>query len=116
MHFTSRMNVLFCKNSHDIMDRVTNIAWKTIGGTSLGGFAYEYEAVGRIVSRSYAHGDPSQSSQKTYSYDDLARFASDGGVTYTYDAAANATLSAQFARRRCSCAEKGNPPSDRDLS
>ena len=77
------------------MDRVTNIAWKTTGGISLGGFAYEYDAAGRIVSRSHALGDPSQSSQisqssqTNYAYDDLDRLASDGGVTYTYDAAGN---------------------------
>ena len=78
------------------MDRVTNISWQTASGATLGGFAYEYDAVGRITSRSHALGDPfqpsspmSQSSQKAYAYDDLDRLASDGGVAYTYDAAGN---------------------------
>ena len=77
------------------MDRVTNISWRTTSGATLGGFAYEYDAVGRIVSRSNVLGDPSQpspmsqSSQKTYAYDDLDRLASDGDVAYTYDAAGN---------------------------
>ena len=77
------------------MDRVTNISWNTTSGATLGGFAYAYDAVGRITSRSHALGDPSQpsfpscSSQKTYAYDDLDRLASDGGVAYTYDAAGN---------------------------
>jgi YD repeat-containing protein len=71
------------------MDRVTNIAWKIIGGTSLGGFAYEYDAVGRIVSRSYAHG--TNAFNRVYAYDDLDRLSSDGGVSYTYDAAGNRT-------------------------
>ena len=77
------------------MDRVTNISWRTTGGATLGGFAYEYDAVGRITSRSHALGDPSQpspmsqSSQKAYAYDDLDRLASDGDVAYTYDAAGN---------------------------
>ena len=77
------------------MDRVTNISWRTTNGATFGGFAYEYDAVGRITSRSHALGDPSQpspmsqSSQKTYAYDDLDRLASDGGVAYTYDAAGN---------------------------
>ena len=31
----------------------------------------------------------SQSSQRTYAYDDLDRLASDGDVAYTYDAAGN---------------------------
>ena len=78
------------------MDRVTNISWQTASGASLGGFAYEYDALGRIVSRSHTLGDPSQpsspmsqSSQKAYAYDDLDRLASDGDVSYTYDAAGN---------------------------
>ena len=37
---------------HDIMDRVTNISWRTTSGATLGGFQYEYDAAGRIVSRS----------------------------------------------------------------
>ena len=74
---------------------VTNISWRTTSGASLGGFAYEYDALGRIVSRSHALGDTSQpsfpscSSQKIYAYDDLDRLASDGDVAYTYDAAGN---------------------------
>ena len=77
------------------MDRVTNISWRTSNGATLDGFAYEYDAVGSITSRSHALGDPSQpspmsqSSQKTYAYDDLDRLASDGGVAYTCDAAGN---------------------------
>ena len=75
--------------AYDIMDRVTNISWRTTGGASLGGFAYEYDALGRIVSRGHVLGDPSQPSQKTYTYDDFDRLASDGDVAYTYDAAGN---------------------------
>ena len=82
--------------THDIMDRVTNISWRTASGATLGGFAYEYDALGRITSRSHTLGDPSQpsspmsqSSQKTYAYDDFDRVASDGDVAYTYDAAGN---------------------------
>ena len=77
---------------HDIMDRVTNIAWRTTSGATIGGFDYEYDAAGRIVSRSHALGNSSQmfqSSCKSYTYDDLDRLASDGGATYTYDAAGN---------------------------
>ena len=80
---------------HDIMERVTNISWRTTSGAAIGGFEYEYDAVGRIVSRSHVLGDPShpsqmsQLSQKNYAYDDLDRLASDGDVSYTYDAAGN---------------------------
>ena len=81
--------------AHDIMDRVTNKSWRTTTGASLGGFDYGYDALGRIVSRSHVLGDPSQpspmsqSSQKTYAYDDFDRLASDGDVSCTYDAAGN---------------------------
>ena len=75
--------------AHDIMDRVTNISWRTTSGATLGGFAYEYDALGRIVLRDHVLGDPSQSSQKTYTYDDFDRLATDGDVSYTYDAAGN---------------------------
>ena len=80
---------------YDIMDRVTNISWHTTSGATLGGFEYEYDAAGRIVSRRQEIGDPSQmpqmsqTSQKNYAYDDLDRLASDGDVSYTYDAAGN---------------------------
>ena len=72
---------------YDIMDRVTNIAWRTTSGATIGGFEYEYDAVGRIVSRSHAIG--SNAFDRVYAYDDLDRLASDDGVTYTYDAAGN---------------------------
>ena len=73
--------------AYDIMDRVTNISWKTTSGATLGGFGYEYDAVGRIMSRSHAIG--SNAFDRVYAYDDLDRLASDDGVTYTYDAAGN---------------------------
>jgi RHS repeat-associated protein len=85
-------NGLVAEYAYDVMDRVTNIAWRTTAGASLGGFAYEYDAAGRIVSRRHSLGDPSnpsQSSQKAYAYDVMDRLASDGGVAYTYDAAGN---------------------------
>lgn len=72
---------------YDVMDRATNISWKTTSGEALGGFEYEYDAVGRIVSRSHAIG--SNAFDRAYAYDDLDRLASDGGVAYTYDAAGN---------------------------
>ena len=69
------------------MDRATSISWKTTSGATLGGFEYEYDVVGRIVSRSHAIG--SNAFDRAYAYDDLGRLASDDGVTYTYDAAGN---------------------------
>ena len=78
---------LVTEYAYDTMDRVTNISWCTSGGASLGGFAYEYDAVGRIVSRSHALG--TNAFDRAYAYDGLDRLASDGGVTYTYDEAGN---------------------------
>ena len=69
------------------MDRVTNIAWKTASGATLGGVEYEYDAIGRITARSLGVG--TNSFDRVYAYDDLDRLASDGDVTYTYDAAGN---------------------------
>ena len=37
---------------HDIMDRVTNISWRTTSGAAIGGFGYEYDAAERgLVAR-----------------------------------------------------------------
>ena len=82
-------NGLVTEYAYDVMDRVTNISWRTSNGASLGGFAYEYDAVGRIVSRSHALG--TNAFNRAYTYDDLDRLSSDGGVSYTYDAAGNRT-------------------------
>ena len=37
--------------AYDIMDRVTNISWRTSNGATLGGFAYEYDAAGNRMTR-----------------------------------------------------------------
>ena len=42
--------------TYDIMDRMTNISWRTTSGATLGGFSYEYDALGRITSRSHTLG------------------------------------------------------------
>ena len=73
--------------AYDVMDRVTNIAWRTVDGAALGGFSYEYDAAGRIVSRGHSLGGVAF--DRTYAYDDLDRLAADGDVVYAYDAAGN---------------------------
>jgi len=78
---------LVAEYAYDIMDRVTNIVWRTAEGASLGGFAYSYDAAGRIVSRS--HSLDGSAFDRQYAYDDLDRLVSDGGVSYAYDAAGN---------------------------
>ena len=71
------------------MNRVTNISWRTASGSRLGGFAYRYDALGRIVSR--AHDLGGASFDRDYAYDGMDRLASDGGTAYAYDAAGNRT-------------------------
>jgi len=73
--------------SYDLMNRVTNIIWRTENGTALGGFAYVYDALGRIVSRQNSLGNVSVG--RNYSYDDFDRISSDGIASYAYDAAGN---------------------------
>ena len=69
------------------MNRVTNIAWRTASGASLGGFSYAYDAAGRIVSRRHSLGGASF--DRDYAYDGMDRLAADGGTAYAYDAAGN---------------------------
>ena len=80
-------NGLIMEYAYDIMDRVTNIAWRTVSGAALGGFEYGYDAIGRIVSRSHTLGN--DAFERTYGYDALDRLASDGDTAYAYDAAGN---------------------------
>jgi YD repeat-containing protein len=47
-------NGLVAEYAYDVMDRVTNIAWRTTAGASLGGFAYE--ATGLVTNKVYADG------------------------------------------------------------
>ena len=59
---------------YDIMDRVTNISWKTTSGATLGGFGYEYDAVGRIVSTLSLSARSTRSTRlntRIYLYDNL---------------------------------------------
>ena len=69
------------------MNRVTNIAWRTAAGASLGGFSYAYDAAGRIVSRTHDLGGASF--DRDYAYDGMDHLASDGDAAYAYDAAGN---------------------------
>ena len=75
--------------AYDLMDRVTNVTWRTRGGNALGGFGYGYDAAGRIVSRRHALG--TNRFDRAYAYDGLDRLVSDGDVSYAYDAAGNRT-------------------------
>ena len=73
--------------AYDVMDRVTNITWTTADGSRIGGFLYVYDAVGRIVLR--AHDIGTNTFNRSYVYDAMDRLASDGNVSYAYDAADN---------------------------
>ena len=71
---------------YDIMNRMTNIAWRTASGSRLGGFAYRYDALGRIVSR--AHDLGGASFDRDYAYDDnwqvIADLDEGGNVIRSY--------------------------------
>lgn len=95
--------------AYDLMDRVTNVAWRTTGGEFLGGIAYGYDALGRITARSLVLGD--DSFDRAYSYDGRDRLASDGGVAYRYDAAGNRLAKVGDAGGDISlCARNRRPP------
>ena len=82
-------NGIVAAYDYDIMNRVTNITWRTASGARLGGFAYRYDALGRIVSRTHDLGGASF--DRAYAYDAMDRLVSDGGAAYVYDAAGNRT-------------------------
>ena len=83
----TNVNGVTATYAYDVMNRVTNIAWRTASGSRLGGFAYRYDALGRIVSR--AHDLGGASFDRDYAYDGMDRLVSDGGEAYAYDAAGN---------------------------
>ncbi len=56
------------------MDRVTNISWRTTSGATLGGFEYEYDAAGRLVSTISLSARSTRSTRlntRLYLYDNL---------------------------------------------
>jgi len=80
---------------YDILDRATNIEWKTAGGTTVRGFGYAFNAAGMITNVSREDGG-----WTAYTYDSLDRLLSEKqyastGLTYTaswnYDLAGNRT-------------------------
>jgi YD repeat-containing protein len=57
--------------SFDVMDRVTNIAWKTASSNVLRSFAYRYNTASMITNIALEDG-----TSLSYSYDDLDRLIS----------------------------------------
>ncbi len=79
--------------AYDIMDRATNISYRTSTGSLLRSLDYQYDALGMITN--VATGDGSQVTAKSYQYDTINRLvkeAADGSVIeYQYDLAGNRT-------------------------
>ncbi|MEI6166494.1 MAG: LamG-like jellyroll fold domain-containing protein [bacterium] len=80
---------------YDILDRATNIMWKTASGTTNRSFGYAFNAAGMITNMSRENGG-----WTAYTYDSLDRLLSEKqyastGLTYsaawTYDLAGNRT-------------------------
>jgi|GEM_PF-1065824 len=81
---------------YDILDRATNITWKTAGGTTVRGFGYSFNSAGMITNVSRENGG-----WTAYTYDSLDRLLSEKqfastGLTYSaswnYDLAGNRTI------------------------
>ena len=90
---------LVTEYAYDLMDRVTNIVYRTSGGTEIARFGYARDTIGRIASRTVAVGGAA--SGRAYAYDALDRLASEtlsgdaGGpstTSYTYDLAGNRSI------------------------
>ena len=80
---------------YDILDRATNIGWKTAGGTTVRSFGYSFNAAGMVTNVAREDGG-----WTAYTYDSLDRLLSEQqyastGLTYSaawnYDLAGNRT-------------------------
>lgn len=84
---------LVAEYQYDIMDRPTNIVWRTPGGAELAGFQYAYNPVGMIAGRTVSMNG-SGAVSTAYGYDGMDRLVSETGSdgssrTYAYDLAGN---------------------------
>lgn len=71
-----------------MLDRVTNITYRTSGGATVGAFAYAYDADG-LVTQKVEVSAGGASVTHAYGYDGIGRLVAADGVTYTYDLAGN---------------------------
>jgi RHS repeat-associated protein len=89
----SGLNVAY---AFDVMDRVTNIVWRTGGGNLVRGFEYAYDAAGLITQKVTLAG--SGTVVEKYTYDGLDRLAGEtrlgsatSTVSYAFDLVGNRT-------------------------
>jgi RHS repeat-associated protein len=82
---------------YDIMDRVTNLSYRTASGTLIRSLNYQYDALG-MITHAVTRDGSSQLSVKSYQYDSLNRLTSEtrstshlppSTVSYSYDLAGN---------------------------
>ncbi len=71
-----------------MLDRVTNITYRTSGGSTVGAFAYAYDADG-LVTQKVEVGLGGAAVTHAYGYDGIGRLVAADGVAYTYDLAGN---------------------------
>ncbi len=73
-------------NSYDALGRLVGIDHKNAAGTSVGTYAYTFDAGDRLT------GETFNGTGKTYAYDKLGQLTSDNGSAVSYDAAGNRSM------------------------
>ena len=93
---------------HDIMDRVTNISWRTTSGATLGGFEYEYDAAGRRVACGKSGSAFAQDDTLSYGYNEkseltnaVAAVDADYRYSYAFDDIGNRETSSERGANTC---------------
>ena len=98
---------LSAEYAYDILDRPTNITYKTSGGAELMAFEYAYDAVGQVTNATkVVHGIPAVPASSTaYAYDSLGRLVYETTQAagspqpeargYAYDLSGNRTASSR---------------------
>ena len=81
---------------YDLMDRTTNISYRTASGSLIRSMDYRFDALG-MITNAVTSDDSSQLSVKSYQYDSINRLTAEAQITdngsqvtgYTYDLAGN---------------------------
>ena len=71
--------------AYDIMDRVTNISWRTASGAALGGFAYAYDSLGRKISHIDGRGNTTRTEYDAAGRKSANNDALGNRTTYAYN-------------------------------
>ncbi len=72
-------------NSYDALGRLVGIAHKNAAGTSVGAYAYGFDAGDRLTSETF------NGTTRTFGYDKLGQLTNDNGTLHAYDKSGNRT-------------------------